>query len=230
RRLAQRAAYRIGQLYFMGAHAQAWEAGRRAVVRRDTFDDVALRVTINTYLGQVLHSLGDYRRAADFFRANVEALVGEQSRERFGLPQLPSVHSRTCLVWALVALGDFRQAMERAGEAVAIAETADQPLSRTVAYAGLGVAWLGRGDAARAISVAREHGERGYEARASRVAGAAATRQGDVVTSAAALAEALKLAEGLGMQPLVGQCHVDLAHVKHQVGDGHAAAAHLAAA
>ena len=317
RRLAQLAAYRIGQLYFMGAHAQAWEAGQRALELRDTFDDVALRVTINTYLGQVLHSLGDYRRAADFFRANVEALVGEQSRERFGLPQLPSVHSRTCLVWALVALGDFRQAMERAGEAVAIAETADQPLSRTVAYAGLGVAWLGRGDAARAISVlepalalirewniplwfprvasalalayaragreadggalaeraverasamrlvgglsllvgnhaaaclaagqvseaavlaaralalAREHGERGYEARASRVAGAAATRQGDVVTSAAALAEALKLAEGLGMQPLVGQCHVDLARVKQQVGDGHAAAAHLAAA
>ena len=32
------------------------------------------------------------------------------------------------------------------------------------------------------------------------------------------------------MQPLVGQCLVDLARVKQQIGDGHAAAAHLAAA
>src|SRR5262249_35550626 len=66
-------------------------------------------------------------------------------------PQLPSVHSRMCLSWALAELGDFGEALARAEEAVEIAETVDQPLSRTVAYVGLGVVSLRRGEPARAI-------------------------------------------------------------------------------
>src|SRR5438094_743428 len=259
-------------------------------------------------------------------RAGVKAYADGAHREAVAcferalaaLGQLPStseqigraIDLRFELRTALLPLGEMerglqyvREAERLADDAVAMAEAADQPLRRTVAYAGLGVACLGRGDAtaaisvlepalalirkwniplwfprvasalalayaragcaadgialaeraverasamrlvgglsllvgnhasaclaagqvgeavalaARALALAREHGERGYEARAARVAGAAATRHGDIAASAAALAEALKLAEGLGMRPLVGQCVVDLARVKQQ--------------
>ena len=62
-------------------------------------------MSTNAYLGQVNHTLGNYREAAAFFRDNVGSLVGGLVRERLGLPQLPSVHSRTCLVWSLAELG-----------------------------------------------------------------------------------------------------------------------------
>ena len=57
-----------------------------------------------------------------------------------------------CLTWSLAELGEFTEALARAGEAVEIAEAVDQPLSRTVAYTGLGVACLRRGEHARAIT------------------------------------------------------------------------------
>ena len=153
RRLGQITVYLIGQLYLMGEHERAWEAGQRAQAIGGTVDDLALRISTNTYLGQVVHARGEYRRAAEFFRANADVLVGERARERFGLPQLPSVHSRTCLVWSLAELGDFAEASTRAEEGVAIAEAMDQPLSRTVAYAGRGVVWLRQGQYERAIGV-----------------------------------------------------------------------------
>jgi transcriptional regulator with AAA-type ATPase domain/tetratricopeptide (TPR) repeat protein len=153
RRAAQIAIYLTGQLYLMGEHDRAWEAGERALALGGGGDDFALRVSTNTYLGQVRLARGDYREAASFFRDNAAALVGERARERFGLPQLPSVHSRMCLAWALAERGEFGEALARAEEAVAIAEAVDQPLSRTVAYVALGVATLRRGEHARAIAV-----------------------------------------------------------------------------
>jgi tetratricopeptide (TPR) repeat protein len=110
-------------------------------------------VATNTYLGQILLARGDYRQAAAFFRQNSGALVGDRARERFGLPQLPSVHSRMCLAWSLAELGEFEHALARAEEAMAIAEAVDQPLSRTAAYVGLGVTNLRRGEYAEAIAV-----------------------------------------------------------------------------
>ncbi|HTO12924.1 MAG TPA: sigma 54-interacting transcriptional regulator [Candidatus Binatia bacterium] len=153
RRAAQIAIYLTGQLYLMGEHDRAWEAGERALALGGAGDDFGLRVSTNTYLGQVRLARGDYREAATFFRDNAGVLVGERARERFGLPQLPSVHSRMCLAWSLAEQGEFGEALARADEAVAIAEAVDQPLSRTVAYVGLGVARLRRGEHARAITI-----------------------------------------------------------------------------
>ena len=153
RRAAQIAIYLTGQLYLMGEHDRAWEAGERALALGGAGDDLGLRVSTNTYLGQVRLARGDYREAAAFFRDNATALVGDRARERFGLPQLPSVHSRMCLAWSLAEQGEFGEALARADEAVAIAEAVDQPLSRTVAYVALGVASLRRGEHARAITM-----------------------------------------------------------------------------
>src|SRR5438552_2389344 len=152
RRAAQIAIYLTGQLYLMGEHDRAWDTGQRALALGGARDDFGLHVSTNTYLGQILLARGDYRQAASFFRENASALVGERARERFGLPQLPSVHSRMCLAWSLAELGEFTEALARAGEAVEIAEAVDQPLSRTVAYTAVGVTSLRRGEHARAIT------------------------------------------------------------------------------
>jgi tetratricopeptide (TPR) repeat protein len=76
------------------------------------------------------------------------------------MPQPPAIHSRTCLAWCLSELGDFAEAIALGEEAVAMAGSADHQLSRAVAQAGLGVAYLRRGEADRAIAAL----EQGLEA------------------------------------------------------------------
>lgn len=143
----------IGTLYLTGQHDRALEAGRRALTLARTLEDLTLRVSTNAYLGQVNHALGNYREAAAFFRDNVGSLVGGLARERLGLPQLPSVHSRTCLVWSLAELGEFEEARAIAEEGIRIAEAAGQPVSLTVGYSGLGVLHVRCGEFAAAIAL-----------------------------------------------------------------------------
>ncbi|HUF91992.1 MAG TPA: tetratricopeptide repeat protein, partial [Candidatus Limnocylindria bacterium] len=153
RRLGRVLGSLIGTLYLTGQHDRALDAGRRALALARTLEDLTLRVATNAYLGQVNHALGNYREASAFFRDNVGTLVGGLVRERLGLPQLPSVHSRTCLVWSLAELGEFDEARAIGEEAIAIAEAAGQPLSLTVGYAGLGVLHVRRGELGAAIAL-----------------------------------------------------------------------------
>jgi tetratricopeptide (TPR) repeat protein len=174
----------------MGEHERAWQAGPQAIALSDKLDDFELRVSTRTYLGQVLHARGEYRQAAAFFRENVDALVGARAQERLGLPQLPAVHSRTCLVWSLAELGEFAEAVARGEEGVAIAEAMDQPLTRTVAYAGLGVVRLRQGEYERAIEVLGRALE--------------LIRRGNIPLWFPRVASALGLALALGGRPVEG--------------------------
>jgi hypothetical protein len=83
-------------------------------------------------------------------------LVGDRVYERFGLPQLPSVHSRTCLAWCLAELGEFSEARTAVQESMRIADSVDHPLNLTVACSGFGTVLLRQGEAgARSRSRAR---------------------------------------------------------------------------
>jgi hypothetical protein len=61
----------------------------------------------------------------------------------------------------------------------------------------------------RAVSLARERGERGHEAWALRLLGEIAAHHGhpDVMTAEAHYGAAMALADGLGMRPLAAHCH-----------------------
>jgi class 3 adenylate cyclase/tetratricopeptide (TPR) repeat protein len=135
----------------MGNHELAIDAGRRSLTIAEAYKDFALQVATSIYLGHVYHDMGRYRQGAESFRRNVDALVGELSRERFGLPYVAAVHSRTWLVLCLAELGEFGEAMSRAAEALQIAEVVEHPPSLISAYAGLGRVCLRRGDVATAI-------------------------------------------------------------------------------
>ncbi len=158
-RLGRLSVYLTGQFYLMGDHDRALEYGQRTQAITNALRDFSLEVATNAYVGQIHLVRGEYRAAAALFKRNVESIVGDMTHERFGLPQLPAVHSRFCLVLCLAELGEFAEGIATGEESVRIAESIDQPLNLTVAASGLGTLYLRKGDVERAISVL----ERGLE-------------------------------------------------------------------
>jgi tetratricopeptide (TPR) repeat protein len=152
-RLGWLAAYMTAYLYLMGDQDRALEWGARALTIAEGLGDRGLQVPTNTWVGQVHYYRGDYRRAAAFFERNVTELGGPLAYERFGLPQLPSVHSRTCLVWCLAELGEFAEGIRRGEEGLRIAQTVEHPLTLAIACSGLGTLYLRQGRLADATSM-----------------------------------------------------------------------------
>jgi transcriptional regulator with AAA-type ATPase domain/tetratricopeptide (TPR) repeat protein len=150
-RLGRAYAYLTDYFRLLGDQDRAMETGHRALAIAESLGDVALRVATSAWLGQVYFARGQYREGAVLFRGNVESLTSELTYERLGLPQPPSIHSRTCLVWCLAELGEFDSAIVHGEEAIRIAEADAHPLSLVVAHAGPGILYLRRGDLEEAL-------------------------------------------------------------------------------
>src|SRR5262249_22186080 len=97
--------------------------------------DFPLRLLANHRLGQAYFHTGEFHRAAEVLRWNVDRLEGNLAYERLGLPILPSVGSRADLGWSLAAVGDFAFANAIIEEGVRVAEAAQH------AYSTLGMYW-----------------------------------------------------------------------------------------
>jgi tetratricopeptide (TPR) repeat protein len=136
-----------------GEPDHALASGQRALAIAADLGDVGLTVTAQNYLGLVYRSLGDYRRALDYFQKNVVCLHGELLHERFSLPGLASVLSRSWVTHCLAECGAFAEGMAPAEEAVRIAEAADHPYSRVLAYLAVTSRLLRKGDFQQAIPV-----------------------------------------------------------------------------
>jgi tetratricopeptide (TPR) repeat protein len=150
-RLSWVAIYMTSCLYNMGQPDKAIETGQRALAMAESLGEVALRVQAAYYLGLAYHLLGDLHQAVEALGRNVTALEGELVRERFGLPYLPSVFSRTWLAWCLAELGSFAEAIDRGREAVRIAEAIDRPWDLLAAYRGISLPYLSKGEIQTAI-------------------------------------------------------------------------------
>jgi class 3 adenylate cyclase/tetratricopeptide (TPR) repeat protein len=83
--------------------------------------------------------------------------------------------------------------------------------------------------ASRALSLARERGQRGYEAWALHLLGEIASHDGhpNVATAEARHGDALALASELGMRPLVAHCHLGLGKLYRRTGKDAQAREHL---
>lgn len=152
RRLGRVAAYLTDYFRLTGERDRAIDWGHRALASARASGDFALQVMTNTWLGQVYFAAGDYQRAMGLFRENVQSLEGELTLQRLGMPQPPAIHSRTCLCWCLAEVGEFVAGVALGKEAVALAGSADHPLSHTVASSGLGWVHLRQGEADQAIA------------------------------------------------------------------------------
>ncbi len=84
--------------------------------------------------------------------------------------------------------------------------------------------------AGRALTRARERGQRGYEARALRLLGEVAARRGPLDHADGHYRDALALAEELGMRPLVAHCHLGLGKLYRRTGKGQGAQEHFGTA
>jgi tetratricopeptide (TPR) repeat protein len=129
----------------------AFASGQRALAIAADLEDVGLTVAAQTYLGGVYHCLGDYRRAVEYCQKTLVRLHGELLQERLGLPGLASVQSRGFLTLSLAECGAFAEGRAPAEEGVRIAEAADHPYSRVVAYWAVGWRSLYQGDLLQAI-------------------------------------------------------------------------------
>ena len=145
RRLGWVSAYLTQTHYTLGEQAAAIRAAERAQEAGRALRDDALQIVAAFGLGQAHHVLGDYRAAQRHLGRAVAAVDGELSRERWGMAGLVSVASRIWLAASLADTGDFAEALARAREGVALAETPEHPWSLAGAVMTLGFVHLSQG-------------------------------------------------------------------------------------
>ena len=150
-RLGRVTAFLTVSLLPMGAD-RAVASGQRALAIGATLGDFELQVTARYYLGLAYHQFGDYARAIECFRTNVDVLKGDLSRERFGMPGLPALLSRGRLIHSLAEVGEFAEASRLADEAVRMSDAADDLFSRALTCSAVGELCLARGQFPGAIS------------------------------------------------------------------------------
>ena len=95
----------------------AMAAGRQALELAATLGDPALHVDASYRLGQVYARIGDYSRAAEVLRGNVEALA----RSTPGDMRLSCIKSQAWLAQVLSLLGEFAEGRRHGEEALRLA-------------------------------------------------------------------------------------------------------------
>jgi tetratricopeptide (TPR) repeat protein len=145
--------------YETGQSEGAIDYAERALAIARDLGNPELEAGVTFLLGQIHYGLGNYARAIDLLVRNVVALDGQPlSAYRIGPARL-SVTARCFLARALVEVGDFRQAMMRAEQAITLSESGDEAFGLAHGCYALGLMHLRQGDLMRAISAA----ERGLD-------------------------------------------------------------------
>ncbi len=152
-RLAHVLSYASVNFHLAGDHDRAIGAGERALAITAGLGDIALEACATVRLAFPYYCQGDYPRALDLTRRNIEVLAGDLMYQALTGPSLTSVLSRHWLVRCLSETGEFREALTRAKEAVRIAEAVDNANSLAFAREGLGGLYLQRGDLSEAVAV-----------------------------------------------------------------------------
>jgi tetratricopeptide (TPR) repeat protein len=152
-RLGRVSAYITGCFWIMGEMEQAMESGQRALTLAIALKDIDIQIMANYRLGQVYYHLGDYRQAIHYFKRNIASFEGELVYKHFGMAGLPSVFSRTILLYCLSECGEFAEGVACAEEAFQIAEAVNHPFSLAHASSGVGLLYLCKGELAKAISI-----------------------------------------------------------------------------
>jgi class 3 adenylate cyclase/tetratricopeptide (TPR) repeat protein len=187
-----------GAAWWLGDHEHAVRTAQReggAISLIGVAWRLPLVVAMNLRLGQAHHSLGQYTRAMDALRKNVELLVGDLLHDRCYMAGLPSVLSRAWLAYCLAERGEFGEALAIGEEAIRIAEAADPGFSHVVGCAGLGNVCVIKGDFARAVAVLEPGLPREPDEAIGRMWPFVASALGAAYTHLGRAAEALSLLE-----------------------------------
>ena len=153
RRLGEVSANMTHYFRLVGEPDRAIECGQHALALATGVGDFTLLIKTRLVLGQAYLALGAYRQAMECFRSCMASVEGERRSERFGQPALPSVVSRTYLIWSLAECGEFADGIVRGDEVIQIAESVGHPYSRILAYFAVGGLYLRKGELDKAVPV-----------------------------------------------------------------------------
>jgi tetratricopeptide (TPR) repeat protein len=144
-----------GALWWMGDHEHVIRTARRELAAGPAMATwgFGLSLATNLRIGQAYHSLGEYSRAMNSLRKNLDMLQGGQADDHTYMIGLPSVLTGTWLALCLAERGEFDEGLAAAETALRAAEAGDPGYSLVVARGGLGSACLLKGDLTRAVTV-----------------------------------------------------------------------------
>jgi tetratricopeptide (TPR) repeat protein len=225
RRLRQVSLFLPVCFYRMGAYDQAIAAAQRALALATTSGEVGLYAQANYYLGTSYQAQGDYRRAIDCFRQTVASLEGTLPQERFGLPNLPAVLSRSWLAGCYADLGMFAEGRAFGEEGLRIAEAVAHPGSLMRAYHGLGLLALRQGDLPsalprleRALGICQDADLPAWFPLMAAALGAAYTLSGRIADSVLLLTQAVEQTTATAMIDMQGRCSLPLSDAQMLAG------------
>ena len=148
-RLGRVLAWMANTLRMTGDPDGAIAAGRQALELAAALGDSALQVQASHHLGQVYYALGDFGRAAELLRRNVEAADRES-----GTPSTDvRIESQAWLARTLSALGAFAEGRRHGEEALRLATLEGRGGTPINAHGCLGELYLAQGDLEHAIRV-----------------------------------------------------------------------------
>src|SRR5262249_20076910 len=136
-------------LFVTGDPDGAMAAGQQALALADALGDSALQVGASHRLGQVYYSLGDFGRAAELLRQNVETADRESGTPRTDVRS----QSQAWLALTLSHLGAFAEGRRHGEEALRLATLEGREVTPIVAHSHLGRLYLAQGDLEHAIRV-----------------------------------------------------------------------------
>jgi class 3 adenylate cyclase/tetratricopeptide (TPR) repeat protein len=177
-----------------GDHDGAIAAGQQALELAAALGDSALQGEASYRLGQAYYIIGDFGRAAELLRWNVETADRE-----VGTPSTDvRIESRAWLARVLSALGAFAEGRRHGEEALRRATLDGRGITPIVAHGCLGNLYFAQGDLEHAIRVlepglalCRASGNRSWFRAIAASLGSAAALQGRLAEGRALLEEAI---------------------------------------
>jgi tetratricopeptide (TPR) repeat protein len=136
-------------LRLTGDYDGAMVAGQQALDLAATLGESALQVRVSYTLAQAYHAIGDFGRAAELLRGNVEAADRESDR----LSTDVRIESQAWLARTLSALGAFAEGRRHGEEALRLATLEGRGETLIIAHGCLGDLYLVQGDLEHAIRV-----------------------------------------------------------------------------
>jgi tetratricopeptide (TPR) repeat protein len=195
-------------LWITGDPDGAMAAGQQALVLAAALDDNALQGEASFHLAQVYRAIGDFGRAAEILRRNVEAADRASDTPNTDV----RLRSQAWLVWTLSALGAFAEGRCHGEEALRLATLAGRRQTPIAARGCLGHLYLTQGDLEQAIrmleqglALCRASGNRAWLQPIAAGLGYAAALQGRLAEGHALLEEAIS--ESIRTGGLTGQAY-----------------------
>jgi class 3 adenylate cyclase/tetratricopeptide (TPR) repeat protein len=216
-------------LWVTGDYDGAVAAGQQALALAVALGNSALQVQATYILGRVYWNIGDFGRAAELLRQNVEAADRASGTSSTDV----RVRSQAWLALTLGALGDFVEGRRRGEEALRLATREGRGSTPIAAHGCLGLLYLAKGDLEHAIqmfdpglALCRASGERGWLRWITAGLGSASALQGRLAEGRALLEEAIS--ESIRIGALHGHAHrvAEISEVCRLAGRGEEAWQH----